>query len=490
MTRIEIQTGLTRRNLLLSGAIIFLIKVVVLYGYCQLSISQEPNRQIGRFSFASGDDYSYTGAMENYITQGKYYFINQLGDTVRAGRSPHYSIPYWIARQATGREAAVDFMTIVNIALDSIAIVCMAIMAFVITGYRKLIYLGALIIGAISTYVSNWSYITTPDSPAASLLLIGIYFYWRAYYASENRIVVRSLFYASIFFAWAIVLRPYLSVIVLILALILLLRKRSVYPLLPRIIAFCALPFILMIGPWVIRNYNLTGKIIPFQQDMYAGYGYRPAELQIRKMVNSLGEDGGTFWDPTAMASYFSPETYSTTKFTYPAYLVSDTNLYSRIERLRNAYLDSTIVRTAEQENSLKSEATGIRADYIKKYKLRYYIINPLKRAAKFWGHSGSYYLPSQKQPNILLLGNKVLQSLLYFSALLFGTIGLMLYSRKNDFGWILLIPLIFLTIFFPVVFAFMEPRYAMGFYYPGVIGLLYLFHLLTKRFLPRGKFE
>ena len=104
MYNLHEESFLTKRKVIINWVILFLIKLFLIYGYCQLAFNQEPYRRIGNLSFASGDDYSYIGAMETYIQEGKYYFVNQLGDTIRAGRSPHYTIPYWIARQATGRE--------------------------------------------------------------------------------------------------------------------------------------------------------------------------------------------------------------------------------------------------------------------------------------------------------------------------------------------------------------------------------------------------
>lgn len=476
---------LSRQRILWSWLAVLLFKLVLVYLFAQMSIAREPTRAIGTISFASGDDYSYTGAVDNYIEYGEYFFVNQLHDTVRMGRSPHYAAPYWLARQVTSRENAGDFVTVLNVLLDSSAIICFAIMLYVYCSRRKAVWTAALVLGGISSYVSNWTYITTPDSPAAALLMIGFFFAWRAFREDDLKRVTWYLFFSSIFFSWSIVLRPYLSVIVVVMAVIFLWNKRTVYKILPRLALVCSIPFLLVISPWVIRNYIHFGKITFFQQDMYAGYGYRPAELQIRRMINSMGDDGGTFWDPKAMASYFSPAVYKTSQFSYPAYLKNDTLLYNRIESLRNIYLDSYRARSKVKEEDTKAEAISIRDYYIRNYKLRFFLINPLKRTATFWGHSGSYYIPYTKDSTLFLKAFKVLQSILYYGVLLFGTLGLFLLSRKDKFAWILLLPLFVLTLFFPVVFAFMEPRYAMGFYYPGLIGLIYLLHRLSRRFTP-----
>ncbi|MEO6613344.1 MAG: hypothetical protein ABIT05_16920 [Chitinophagaceae bacterium] len=419
--------------------------------------------------------------MENYIQQGQYYFINQVGDTVRSGRAPHYTIPYWLARQFAGKAVAGDFLSVVNIALDSTAIVCLGIMAFVLSAFPRIAFFTILVAGAISTYVSNLTFITVPDGAAAALFMMGTFYYWKAY--SFNKNAVRNIFLASFFFSWAVMLRPYLIVILVLFALIYLIRKRPAITILHKLAVAGIFPLLLFMLPWVARNYNVTHRVIPFQQDVYAGYGYYPTEIQVRKLITAMGEDGGTFWDPTAMASYYSPVVYKTSKYQYPPYLLKDSVFVHDLEKIRMEHIETFSRRTDSEENNVVIKAAALRSRYINNHPFRYYLSNPLRRTIKFWGHSGSYYISLEGENNLFLWANKLLQSLLYFLVLIAGTIGLLIVGKRNEFCWILLLPLIILTLMFPVIFGFMEPRYAIAFYYPSLLGLLLLCEYVVIKF-------
>lgn len=476
---------LSTRLLWKSWAIVFSIKLLFCFAFSQLIFLQKPERKIGNISYASGDYYSYIGAMENYFQQGKYYFVNQVGDTIKAGRSPHFTLPYLLARHFTSRTGATDFLSIVNIVLGTFAILCMAIMASVLRANSRRIFYVTIALGMISTYVSNWDFITLPDSPGASLMMIGLYYFWKAY--SSNEKIVKNIFLASFFFSWAIMLRPFLVVIILAPALIFLFRKKNIYPILGKVVLAAVIPFLLFILPWVVRNYQVFGKFVPFQQDVYAGYGYQPAELQTRKLMTAMGEDGGSFWDPTAMASYFSPDRYTTSVYQYPGYVKEDTLLMQTIEEIRKDYFHIVSTHLKTEGDILVRKVDSLRSAYIQKYKWRFYLTNPLKRTVKFWGHSGSYYISVEKGPRLPILGFKIIQSALYYLVLILGAIGLLRLGRKNEIGYILLLPLVFITIMSPLLFGFMEPRYALSFYYPAMIGLVLLLDPVLE-FLRRKK--
>lgn len=456
--------------------------------YCQMTFKNYPEIKLGNLSYSSGDHYSYMGAMENYIKTGSYYFVNYHGDTVRAGRAPHFAIPYWLSRQFFSPGTSADISSILNIVLDVFAIMCLAMMAFSLRNQRRSVYFLAIVLGALSTYISNWSFNTVPDSPAASLLMIGIYFFWKA---SNDKSTTKYLFISSLFFSWAIVLRPYLLVVVAFFGLWFLVHiiKKKEFSNIPKYVFASLLPLLIFVLPWTIRNYRLLGKPIPFQQDIYAGYAYYPSELEIRKLATSMGDDGSTFWDPKAMASYFYPPTAATSQFSYPGYLKKDTSFIETLEQTRNEYISGYSKRTTEEEGQLTKKIDEIDHEYKKTHQIRFYIFNPIRRIIKFWGHSGSYYLPKTNRGGaikLIVLGNKVLQSALYYFTLIFGTAYLLINIRRTPFAIILLAPVIILTILLPLIFGFMEPRYAMSFYYPCLIGLTLLIASVFNKFFER----
>jgi hypothetical protein len=464
---------------LISFLILFLLKVFFAFGYCQLIFQTKSDRQIGQISYASGDYKSYIDAMENFIKKGDYYFINQLGDTVKAGRPPHFAIPYLLARQFFNRQIAADFLSIFNILIDCFSILCLSFMPVFYTRRPKFIFVLAMFLGAMSAYVSNWSFITLPDAPAAGLLMIGIFFYWRVYSLRKNSLV--NIFFASLFFCWAITLRPYLLFIVLCFAIAFLLQRKYRLKELVKLAIASLIPLIILLGPWTVRNYFVLGKPILFQQDTYAGYSYSAGELSLRKLASAMGEDGSTFWDPTSMSSYFSPDYHVESVFHYPLYIVRDSNLYPRLGAIRRVYLDSFCERTHFEDYALAQRISVLRMTYVKHYPFRYYIVNPILRTAHFFGHSGSYYISVDKRNSFVVRWNKYFQSLLYYLVLIAGTVGLFKLGQKDKIGVILALPLLLLSLM-PLIFGFMEPRYALAFYYPGMLGLVIIIDLMANR--------
>jgi hypothetical protein len=465
--------------------IIFSLKLLFATVFCQLVIYQYPERQIGAISYASGDYDSYIQAMENYATKHKYYFLNQQMDTVRAGRAPHFALPYLAARQFTSKESAGDFLSVFNIVIDSFAILCMALLASGMLNSLLAFWL-SIIIGIGSTYVSNWTFITLPDAPAAGLLMIGYYFFWRAWVQKGK--IFSDLFGASLFFCWAVMLRPYLVVIVGLLALMFLIKKRLPLREYGKLVLSAGIPIVFVILPWPARNYSVIGKPVIFQQDVYAGYNYYPSELATRKFMTALGNDGGTFWNPATMAAYFSPHEYCLSTYSYPGYLKKDIRFIDSIERVRTTYISNYGNRSESEEKSLASRASALRLMYIHKYPLRYFILNPMERLARFWGHSGSYHISSVGVNQTIIGTIKVTQSVLYFLVLIIGTIGLIKLSKREIFGLCLLLPLLTISILLPILFGFMEPRYGMAFYYPGIIGVMILGEPLMRKFWLRKK--
>jgi hypothetical protein len=315
--------------------------------------------------------------------------------------------------------------------------------------------------------------------------MIGLYFYWQAYSRSEGRST--NIFISSFFFLWSVMLRPFLLLIIGLFALIFLVRKRIAFKQYPRLVVAAIIPLFIIVLPWVARNYSITKKIIPFQEDIYAGYGYLPSELKARRLMTTMGEDGGTFWDPNAMASWFTVKTFRSSRFEFPAYMKRDSDFLFQVENIRNEYLNSFGSRTPSQEKLISDKLATLRSAYIDKYPIHYYLLNPLRRTVKFWGHSGSYYISAENANKAIVTTAKFIQSILYFLVLFFGTFGLVRLARKNDIGWIMLLPLIILTIMFPMIFGFMEPRYALAFYYPGMIGLTLILEPIWNRIAPNA---
>ena len=192
--------------------IVFLFKLLMAFYYHKITVETHPEIRLGSISLASGDNESYLGSMDNYIKTGNYFFINPKGDTVRAGRSPYYALPYLAARQFLSVGKSADMLTLINISLDATAIICISLLAMSFLNIGKFIFLFTSFLGAISLYVSSWNIITVPDSPAASLLMIGLYFLFKLY--RNKRFSYGWIILSTVCFTWAVMLRPFLALVV------------------------------------------------------------------------------------------------------------------------------------------------------------------------------------------------------------------------------------------------------------------------------------
>jgi hypothetical protein len=99
------------------------------------------------------------------------------------------------------------------------------------------------------------------------------------------------------------------------------------------------LPLLLLMAPWVIRNWNRLGRIIPFQQDMYAGYGVKQSEIFNIRILALLGEDGSVSWEKKSAASFFSIVTYKTSVWQLPDEIKKDTSLLKTLLNYRRLTL-------------------------------------------------------------------------------------------------------------------------------------------------------
>src|SRR6478609_3399596 len=123
-----------KRNILfISLLAVFVFKVAEVEYLTRLEYSKYPQSAGGHWANTGGDSFSYIGAMENYVTKGSYYFLNENSDTVKAGRLPHYAIPYFLLRQAFSPSAALDLFVLFQIAIESVAAVCLALLAWSVT---------------------------------------------------------------------------------------------------------------------------------------------------------------------------------------------------------------------------------------------------------------------------------------------------------------------------------------------------------------------
>jgi len=225
-------------------------------------------------------------------------------------------------------------------------------------------------------------------------------------------------------------------------------------------------------------------KIVPFHQDIYAGYGFTPANFAVRNFIQTIGESI-VFWDTKSAACYFEAPEGMTCDYNFPSRIFNSNLTFENIEEARTIYLnykknpsDSLAQLTISKFNLLSD-------NYKKDHAFAYYILNPMMLCKNFLIHSGSYYLPIKKDSacyHSYQWALKLFQSLLYYLSLVFGFLGIFLLSRKFKNSFIIISIPIYLIIMFPIYFKMTEYRYFSTAYPFLLIGVVCIFYLIKQK--------
>ena len=476
---VNLTERISKRDIFLIAAGLFVLKVFFAAFYVKLVSCSDPTFPHGLLYVFSGDSFSFTGAMENYIKQGEYYFVNLVGEKTYAGRLPHYSIPYYFLRLIFSKDASLDVITVLQILLEVIASLVVGWFVFSFSGRKFLFYLSILVC-AISLYYLHFSTIPITDSPAASLFIISYYFLYK--FLKENLSIDLILF--SSIFGSVIVLRPYWSIFLILVFLYIVYAKKPAFKTFIIYGLNTFLPLLVLLLPWVVRNYHKLGRLIHFQQDIYAGYGVKSSEVLNRKLLTLIGEDATVGWDKYSAAGYFSIQTHQTSQWKVPSTIKQDSTLSNLFENYRQHYLSIQQNALPDSDNQTVGLAHEFMQRYKQKLQVQAYLLNPLKRLKLFLVQSGAALMPFNRLSPCYSgwqFPVKLFQALMYWLALIPGTLGLALLVRQKTDYLLMLLPIIYLVIMFPLLFGNVEWRYLLPFFYLHLIGLFYVIHRITR---------
>jgi len=243
---------MSRRSLIFIFLIFFGVKLSVSIYYTTSLFCRNPEIRAGCLTAFTGDSFSYTGAMENYINNGEYYF--EFNDKkIYAGRVPHYSIPYYMFRQFFNKNTALDLLILSQLLLEAIAFFIVSLILLKITRSR-LIFFISLLFSAASFYYTYPSLTPITDSPASSLLLISFWFLFR--YLSSTTPNTRNWIFFCVLLSLATIFRPYFGLIFIFVLAFLLIRYKLTISTIFKRSAVYGIALLLFLSPWIIRNYS------------------------------------------------------------------------------------------------------------------------------------------------------------------------------------------------------------------------------------------
>lgn len=388
--------------------------------------------------------------MENYVSKGIYYRWTGT-EVVYAGRLPHYTVPYYIFRQFFSIEVSYFCVSLFQMLVECIAIICLSLLAEMILKSLAAFY-WTYILQVLSLNSSIYNLYIDPLSLSISTMVISLYFFY-AYLKDRSH---KTLIISGLLFAYGVTLRPYMGMYYPIFFSALLILEsdlksvRSWVNASKRSIMFF-IPLALLLLPWIIRNYNVYHKFVPMQIDLVAGEYFPQSHFAYRKYISAWGESFQS-WDKRSAGSYFEPKYKTGSEFVFPDYVFTTNYSMKEIEAVKDQFVIVWKTRNDSLDKDLIVKFNAMTDEFIKEKTFRYYIISPLLRIKKFLGHSGSYYLPinkkfpSYKSYQLLL---KLLQSTLYYFTLIVGMIGLIYLSINNKNNYILLAIPSLLILFF-----------------------------------------
>jgi hypothetical protein len=441
---------------------------------------------------ASGDTHSYTGAMENYIQTGSYHFYNGKNN-VYAGRLPHYSAPYFVFRWFTDQSTAFTLMVIFQVFMEVVGILALAMVAFSLLG--SIGFFLMIVLQVISNNATDFSYYISPESLSISTLSIFLFFYIRYHITRKTS----ALFLAAVFLAWLVTLKVYFLALYLPLGIEFIVHERK------RLNAFgswmvvfkktvtVSIPLIIILAPWIVRNYVQFEKFIPLQINPQAGYNYNEADFAYRRFVMSWGGDI-VHWEKTSAGCYFMPLPEIQCQFVFPDYVFSKYVTIEKIEKVRNNFISLQQEFSIEKETSVRESFDSLTAAFIDDNPFRYHFVTPMVLVKKFLVQSGSYYLPihtSNPCYNTFQLGIKLVQSALYWLSVIVGIPFLVLICFKRGLLFPAILPF-FIIVIFPLVFRVVEWRYfrtVEAVLYIGISSVtIMMFSLIKQKFHPKRK--
>jgi hypothetical protein len=480
------QYTLKKNQILFLFVIVLVLKTCIVFYLSHLAQCAAPDRALGKIAYASGDTFSYTGAMENYIQHGSYFFYNGT-ENIYAGRLAHYSIPYWLFRQFFDQPTSYDLLILFQIVMESLGIVALCLLAYRLLGRSGMYLLLTFLL--LSTNWTDSSYYASPESLAISALAIMLWQYER--YRSTKKIA--HLISSSVFFGWLVTLKVYYLLLLIPIGIEFLfnnkgaLNKIETWKMIVTRSVLYVIPLVLLLMPWVVRNYFVYKKFVPLQIDQYAGYPYTKSDLACRKFIAAWGGDF-IFWEKTSAGCYFhTPQQGITCDFQYPS-IFSDELRKDEVESARRQYIDLQNKYSAQRDEEISKHFDRLTSIFKKHNAFYFHVKAPVILVVKFLKHSGSYYLPIyssnscfQKWQFII----KICESMIYWISLIIGLPGLIWlgFEKKN-----IILPYLplFLIFLFPILYKTTEWRYFRTIepvLYLGVVFVILKVFSLRKKF-------
>lgn len=431
---------------------------------------------LGTFALDGGDSISYIDPIENLLANGEYY------DDYRM---PGYGWLYFLLRLLMPLSIALNTTVILQLILSSLSVYVLALSSIKLFKHNYYFYTTFTLYG-ISTYVSLFETSLLTESFCTSTLIFSFFFLLNE---SKNKY---SLFLSGLFLTWSFFLKPALAPLIILFAAYVLFNVSSPFKINKlnwKKMLFFLIPFLLIDGAWVIRNYNKYERIIPLTKSVYYE-GYNEGfELELFKFMQAFG-GSIVHWNPGSEITFFKPapshikrkievtfpENIYTSKFNYDSLLT----LQKQTQKFQN---DETSIEQKEiLLNQIRSRLDTYTLSIKQEKPFLYYVSSRFKIMKTFFLHSGTYNLfskPSFELTKIEFLV-KIFYSLLYLFVIVFGILGSfrMIIRKKINLTFLLIsFTALYISLVFPIMLKLDEFRYLVPGYPFLLLSSIYMLH-------------
>ncbi|WP_044212807.1 hypothetical protein [Flammeovirga sp. OC4] len=461
--------------------IFILIKIFIALYFLDLTNCNYKSLNIpsGAFYTEGGDTFSYLDPYENLITENSYHFFNGKNN-VYAGRMPQYGITYYIFRHFLNIKTSSNLQGLLQLILEIVSSI--VILNFIKNYFKNTItFLFSYIILLTSTYWSSFTLLLSPESVGISIMILALHFYY-SWKKTNNYL---QIFLVGMLITYLTGLKPYMGILFVLIGLdiirLSIMRKTSLFKFIKVGFLF-SITFIVVTFSWSYRNYNITTKAYILTEP-FSGYTTytKPISQSFRNFIANLGEIEEA-WNKKALSSFFY-------KNKETVYIIDDIPLSSLCNQdsiLAIKEIVSNMYQYEGKQDTLMANRIDLLADSYLIDKPERVITSRLKLIPKFIFHSGSYYLPISTsfecyKPYQMLI--KYYESLLYYFVLIFGFMGLFLFTIKTKDFIIIAIPL-FLILFFCIILRHTEWRYFLYSFVSLFWGVTYFFNFCINKFI------
>ncbi len=430
------------RSFFLKWFVIALSARLVLLTALFLSAQKHFPERFEGVAFVQNDCQYFLDPVDMYFERGQLELEARKGIPF-AGRMPGYSAPYFLLRLVFEREAALNLLMILQILLSAAAVVAIAWLASQwFSG--KYVFAGVFILMLFSFHLFVFDFFTLAESLSVSAFCFFLYFI-HCFCLSQKK---SHLVWAGFFMAWLIFLRPFAAALLILIPAFLMteyLRKRISFIQVIKSGLIFILPVLVFDLAWVYRNFNALGKFIPLETSITESYGergaYRTSAVAIRRLIFSWGGETGEFYSGSeAEWFHYTPlseaDLYEFKPHVFNASFTKDSLL--TLKKIFNMSIDSTL--NGNKLDSLNKLAASIAyrwaEEYKSKNKIRYYVLNPLKRFKNLLSSNATMLIPfpAFSQMNLTEKGIKVFSMLLYYLITLSGMAGTWCYLVAHRF--------------------------------------------------------